>query len=538
MMPIPPDEAKRLESLQHYQLLDTAAEIEYDRVSQIASQLCQTPIALVSLIDRDRQWVKSCYGLTVDSVPRNTSLCAYTITSASPLIIADTTKDDRSRDKPGVLNQPFIRFYAGVPLMSADGQAIGSLCVMDHTPRQLTPQQEIALQALADQAMLLMELRRANLTLERARKEAEETACQKAQLLATLSHEIRTPLQALDGYAKLLLEQVASDEQQPSLRRLQTTSQTLLQLVNNILDYSKLQAGKLVLEQIPFSVRDLISQAVEMLSGQAQQKALRINTWFDPSLPNQVRGDATRLFQVVVNLLGNALKFTREGQVTIDVRTIAQADSSITLQLEVTDTGTGIAAGSMATLFNEYTQVSAATSRLYGGSGLGLAITRQLLELMGSELAVRSQEGEGSCFGFCLTLPVVETAASVSPFQLHPKDVFLAVDDSPFNTMMLSHFFGELGGQLAIFHSPMAALEAAKHTGYRAMLLDLYMPELDGFELARLLQTHQPGVPLIALSADDSNETLDRVKERGFHFFLRKPFLPHELVHVLSEATK
>ncbi|MCK8494864.1 ATP-binding protein [Spirosoma sp. RP8] len=534
--PIPVNETKRLESLYQYNLLDTAPEIEYDRVSHIASQLCQTPIAMVSFIDRERQWVKSFHGLGVENIPREISLCAHTITNVHPLVVEDTTKDNRFFDNPAVIGQPNIIFYVGIPLLSAEGMAIGSICVIDHQPRKLSPSQQMAMLALADQVMLLMELRRTNNQLSRARAEAEELARQKAHLLATLSHEIRTPLHALEGHTQILLDQQPRTDQQGGLQRLQTTGRTLVRLVNNILDYSKLQAGKLALEKMPFSLQELIQQAVEMQSWQAQQKNLQLVTQIDPKLPNRLEGDATRLLQVLLNLVNNALKFTKVGEVRIAVQVESISSSEVSLRLEVTDTGIGIPEASLSMLFNEYTQVSAETTRLYGGTGLGLAITRQLLEMMGSKLEVRSQEGKGSTFGFSLVLPIAE-AVAIKPngALLSAEDLFLAVDDNPLNTKVLSHFIGKNGGRVDTFNSPLDALEAAKTTSYRAMLLDLYMPELDGYELAQRLQTVQPGIPIIALSADDSVETMERVKASGFHSFLRKPFLPHELMHTLTE---
>ncbi len=531
--PIPANEADRLESLYQYDLLDTSQEVDYDRVSHIASQLCLTPIAMVSLIDRERQWVKSSYGITIENIPREISLCAHTILGEQPLIIEDTSRDNRFLDNPAVVHPPHIVFYTGIPLVSSDGFAIGSLCVIDHHPRQLTSSQQMALEALVDQVVLLMELRRTNSQLRLARMEAEGLAYQKAHLLATLSHEIRTPLHALEGYTQLLIDQQPQPDQQPSLQRLQTTGRTLVTLVNNILDYSKLQAGKLVLESIPFSVTDLIQQAVDMHTWQAEQKNLRLFTRLNPNIPRQLRGDATRLLQVLLNLISNALKFTAQGEVCVQASVVARTSSDVTLAIEVSDTGIGIAKESLALLFDEYTQVSASTSRLYGGSGLGLAITRQLVELMGSSLEVDSEEGQGTRFSFRLTLPVAETNA-LNGSSSWTQGVVLAVDDSPFNTKILTHLITQQGGQLAAFNSPLEALEAARHTTYRSMLLDLYMPEMDGYALAQQLRIVQPGVPLIALSADDSTETLERVSSAGFSGFLRKPFLSQQLIHLLT----
>lgn len=534
--PIPADELQRLESLYQYELLDTPREIAYDRVSQIASQLCMTPFAMVSLIDQDRQWVKSSHGVDLDYIPRELSFCAHTINEQEPLIIENMKQDGRFSDHPSVIGPPNVTFYAGVPLRSSEGYAIGSLCVIDQKPRQLTAEQRTALKALADQVALLMELHRTNNSLRVARTEAEELAQQKAGLLATLSHEIRTPLHALEGYTQLLLDQPTQPDQQSSLQRLQTTGRTLVSLVNNILDYSKLQAGKLLLEAIPFSVVGLIHQAVDMQAWQARQKNLQLTTKFDATIPHQLRGDATRLLQVLINLISNALKFTKEGGVSVEASVIEQTDEQVSLFIEVVDTGIGIPPESLATLFNEYTQVSAATTRQYGGTGLGLAITSQLIALMNSRIDVQSEVGKGSRFGFRLTLPTVDETPPTVNWRTEGK--LLAVDDSLFNTKMLGHIVRQQGGQLDTFNNPLEALEAARHTAYLSMLLDLHMPELDGYDLARQLRDIQPGVPIIALSADDSAETLEKVYAAGFRGFLRKPFLPQQLVHLLDELTK
>lgn len=535
LAPIPDNEAQRLESLQHYQLLDTPAEVEYDRVSQIASELCQTPIAMVSLIDKERQWVKSCYGITVDNIPRGISLCAHTITYDRPLMIENTSQDDRFFDNPAVTGPPNIVFYVGIPLVCADGFAIGSLCVIDHQPRQLTMAQQTALQALADQVVLLMELRRTNAQLRLAQQEAEDLARQKAGLLATLSHEIRTPLNALEGYTQLLLSEPMLPTQQDSLLRLQTIGRTTVSLVNNILDYSKLQAGKLTLEAIPFSLPDLLRQVVDMQTWQARQKNIALITEIDADIPGQLRGDAIRLLQVVQNLVSNALKFTHQGQVCVAATILGRTAADITLNIEVRDTGIGISTDGLASLFNEYTQVSASTTRLYGGTGLGLAITHQLVARMGGTLAVESQEGQGSRFYFSLTLPVVETSPALQTGAGDwTQGTVMGVDDSIFNTKVLARLIENQGGRIDVFNDPLEALEAARYKVYKHILLDLHMPNLDGYELAQLLKVLQPGVPLIALSADDSAETRERTEAVGFQGFLRKPFLADQIVHLLT----
>ncbi|GAB3569975.1 hypothetical protein GCM10027578_25430 [Spirosoma luteolum] len=535
--PTPGNESDRLQALYRYEVLDTPAELDYERVSHIASQLCHTPIAMVSFIDRDRQWVKSAYGITIDTIPREVSLCAHTVAGAEPLHVPDTTHDDRFADNPAVTGPPNIIFYAGFPLRSTEGLAIGSLCVIDHYPRQLTESQALALQALADQVGLLLELRLTNNQLEQARLEAEELARQKAQLLATLSHEIRTPLHALEGYTQQVLDQHPRPDQQNSLHHLQSIGRTLVSLVNNILDYSKLQANKLLLESLPFSVRTLIQHAIDINAWQASQKKLSLVAHIDDAMPDQLLGDATRLLQVLLNLLGNALKFTEKGEVCVHAYVLEHRGTDLTLSIEVSDTGIGIAPLALASLFNEYTQVSAATSRLYGGSGLGLAISRQLVDLMGGKLVVQSQEGRGSRFGFQLTMPVYEapTPCGLSDWT---RGRLLGVDDSLFNTKMLEYLVAQEGGQIDTFTSPLDALEAARQTDYCGALLDLNMPDLDGYEMAKQLAVIQPGMPLIAVSADDSDETVERTRQAGFSGYLRKPFLPGQLLQILVEVVQ
>ncbi|WP_234733690.1 GAF domain-containing hybrid sensor histidine kinase/response regulator [Tellurirhabdus bombi] len=537
--PIPVNELQRLAAVQRYALLDTLPEAEYDRITCIASELCQTPVALISLIDEKRQWVKSHYGLAVSEVPRDISPCAHTINYDHPLIVEDTTKDERFWDNPAVINQPYIIFYAGIPLISSDGFAVGSICVIDHQPRQLAQDQQIAMKALAQQVVLLMELRKTNAELAEARRDAEELAQQKAYLLATLSHEIRTPLHALEGYTQALLDNTKETTQQKDLKRLQNVGRTLVRMVNNILDYSKLQANKVLLEEASFSLSELLQETANLQEWQARQKGLKLSVEVDKNIPTTLKGDSTRLLQVMTNLLSNALKFTREGEIELRARLLEASQTHATLIVEVNDTGIGIPQEAIKHLFNEYIQVSVSTTREYGGTGLGLAISRQLLELMGSRLEVRSVVGQGTTFWFQLTLAIeVAKTPQVMNEESWLEGTYMAVDDNPFNTKILTYFFKKYGVQVAVFNSPLEALESAKNTQYKGILLDLHMPYLDGYELAAALRPLQPDTPIIALSADESSEASDKVKEAGFAGFLPKPFQAQQLKDLLIRITQ
>ena len=256
--PPPPNEKERLRALQSYEILDTEPEAAFDDLTELASQLCGAPVALVSLLDAHRQWFKSHHGLDASETPRDLAFCAHAILKPGPLVVPDALADERFRDNPLVTGEPRVRAYAGVPLVDPDGHALGTLCVIDHAPRTFTPEALEVLQRLGRQVVAQLQLRRA---LRHARESAET----QSRFLANMSHEIRTPLNGVIGLTGLLLDTHLATQQRELVATVRDCGEHLLALVDDILDYSKLEAGKLVLESTAFDLKALAERALAMV---------------------------------------------------------------------------------------------------------------------------------------------------------------------------------------------------------------------------------------------------------------------------------
>ncbi|MDR6195256.1 GAF domain-containing sensor histidine kinase [Siphonobacter sp. SORGH_AS_0500] len=410
-------EQSRLKDLNEYQILDTPPEIAYDAITRLASAICDTPISLVTLIDQNRQWLKSKIGVDIDEIPREIAFCNYTIQEPShPLIVEDSVLDVRFSNSPFVTGDPHVRFYAGVPLVSPRGQAIGTLCVFDQRPKQLSQFQVEALQDLAAQVVWLFELRRSSLenikarnelaelnkSLQLAKSQAELAREDKARFLSTMSHEIRNSLNPIIGACDLLLMEDLNEESKELVDILQFSSQTLHTLLDDILAYSKLEAGKVVLEKIPFDLKKVVHRVIDAYQPSARGKAIELNLKVDGSIPQTIYGDPGRLVQVLNNLISNAIKFTEKGQVSLRVFATQITEKWVTTQFEVADTGIGMPPEFLDHLFEEFTQATPETSRLYQGSGLGLSIVRLILLQYKSQIQVESSPGKGTCFRFAI----------------------------------------------------------------------------------------------------------------------------------------
>lgn len=382
----PADEEERLRALRGFEVLDTAPEQAFDDLTQLASEICGTPIALVSLVDAERQWFKSRVGLDAPETSRDLAFCAHAILGDGVFEVPDASKDERFADNPLVLQAPDIRFYAGAPLRTAAGRALGTLCVIDRQPRSLTGLQRRTLEVLGRQVMSQMELRLA------ARKALDLNQA-KSRFLASMSHELRTHMNAILGFSALIKKKGTDSRTRDFAGRIHASGRRLLEMINDLLDISKIEAGKIDFKAQPVDLAAMALDLVSELEAVAKPGvALRHDV--PPDL-EPVQSDPARLRQVLVNILGNALKFTEQGEVVLQV----EADKNgAPACLRVSDTGIGMTDDQLENIFKPFEQVHHGTDRPFEGAGLGLALCQTLCRGLGLRLGVTSEPGRGSVF--------------------------------------------------------------------------------------------------------------------------------------------
>lgn len=819
--PLPENEPCRLEALHRYEILNTEAEHAFDDLAELAAKLCQTPIALVSLVDPSRQWFKAKVGVTVCETSRDIAFCAHAILQREILEVRDALHDPRFADNPLVTEKPFIRFYAGIPLLTHDGYALGTLCVIDRVPRQLTADQRHALTVLGRQVMNLLELRRRQIQVEAAATAAEQaklsqaklsfaidhgtdgmallnregyytymnqahaamygyeptdligqswttlytpewqnriqnsyfpillgkghwrgevtgktksgdpvaievslailpshstlddwllctcrdvtahkraemalrdqemrlraivdhavdgiitideqgtiesfnpaaerlfgytaaemigqnvkrlmpepyqsehdgylahyqqtgqakiigTGCEaiglrkdgstfpldlavsemnwgdrrrftgllrditerkvaeeklgrhtaeitaknlelelahrqalaatqaKSEFLASMSHEIRTPINAIVAMAELLKETALSVEQQEYVGRFSRAATSLLDLINDILDISKIEAGHLEIESVPFDLHDLIDKTAELLAVRAHAKQLELITFVHPDLPTFVTGDPTRLRQVFVNLVGNAIKFTERGEIL--VRLVPDESEQGNILCSVTDTGIGIPKDKLSTVFESFTQVDSSTTRKYGGTGLGLSISKRIVDAMGGHIYVTSTLGIGTTFSFTMPLPedpTQHTPSPPAPMNLRGRRILL-VDDTESHRRVIQEYLSPLGVQLIDVKNGTDALielDRAEREGLTIDLaiLDYQMPGMTGLDLGQAIRTRPryATLPLIMYLSDRLGEASRQAATIGISSYAYKPISQRRLLESLVFA--
>jgi two-component system, sensor histidine kinase and response regulator len=869
--PLPENETARLEALQRYAILDTFPEQEFDDLSRLAALICGTPIALVSLVDADRQWFKSKVGIDDAETPREVAFCGHAILQREVMVVPDALADARFQGNPLVTDRPNVRFYAGAPLITQEGHALGTLCVLDRVPREITSGQKQALTALSrlvvaqielrrsvfDQSLAIRERRRAqeeldqlftlsldmlciagfdgyfkrinpawegtlgipkedllsrpyiefvhpddreatinearkmdqgeltisfenryrsadgtylwllwNATpnkslklifavarditqrkhterrlatgyavtnllanaeslelatpqilkaiceglgwelgavwsvddggetiqcldvwhvphlefpefvsatreikfkrgvglpgrvwatgqsawlpdvpndqnfpraplakaenlhaafcfpirtgervlgaveffsreirklegelvemfdsigsqigqfierrraemdlklyadyleaarhvqekdakrlaalvkeLEVAKKKAEEATRAKSEFLANMSHEIRTPMNAIVGMTELALETKLTAEQREYLATVKTSAGSLLDLINDILDFSKVEARKEELDHVAFKLRDTLADTMKVLALRAQEKGLELASHFPGDVPDDLVGDPSRLGRIVVNLVGNAIKFTEHGEVVLRAKVEKLEGDSLLLHFSVTDTGIGIPVDKQKKIFEAFAQADTSTTRKYGGTGLGLAICAQLAELMGGRVWVESEVGRGSTFHFTVQFKLQDASAqklaAISPVKLQGLPV-LVVDDNATNRRILEEMISNWRMKPVAASTGAAALKAMKRARaegnpFQVVLLDGHMPEMDGFEVAAKVKKdpHLKHATVILLTSAGRREDLTRAKALGAAAALTKPVKQSELWDAIVTA--
>lgn len=378
-------------------------------------------------------------------------------------------------------------------------------------------------------------------TFKQAAFQAQQGLRTKSEFLSTMSHEIRTPLNAVIGMTHLLLRNEPRTDQKEDLGVLLFSANNLLSIVNNILDYNKIEEGKIGFEQIPMDLPAIARNIVAGLKNAAGDKGVELLLEIDERLNKKLIGDPTRTSQVINNLVHNAIKFTKEGSVKLIIHADQLKENAATITVKVVDTGIGIAKEKQSMIFDRFTQADSSTSRSYGGTGLGLAITKRILELQGVTLQLKSEPGKGSEFYFTQTLPFSDEAIGekeelttfVFRDQLLKGITVLLVEDNPLNVLVAQTMLENCGACVDVATNGLEALEKLNAARHRLVLMDLHMPEMDGYEATVLLRKRGETLPIIALTASTPKEVESEAYAAGLTDIVVKPFNPDDLYRVI-----
>ncbi|MES2689906.1 MAG: response regulator, partial [Bacteroidota bacterium] len=375
----------------------------------------------------------------------------------------------------------------------------------------------------------------------KARNEALKAAQVKSDFLSNMSHEIRTPMNAIIGITDLLLDRITDDTQRDYLNSIKYSADNLLVIINDILDFSKIEAGKIVIENIPFGLHENLEEISKAFRYQAEEKDLELIVNIGENVPKMIMGDPYRLNQILFNLVGNAIKFTSEGTVTIEVKVKQQVNDRYLLFFGVSDTGIGISDDKINTIFESFTQAYTDTSRKFGGTGLGLAITKNLVELQNGYLGLKSTLKRGSTFYFEIAyteaknLQPKATGNNTNRFINSLKGYkVLLVEDNTMNQLVAQQILLKWNAEVSIAETGVEALKYLTSEKFDVVLMDLQMPEMSGYEATRQIRGDNklvlnPAVPIIALTADAFEETRVKVLKAGMNDFVTKPFKQEEL---------
>ena len=793
-LPIPNNEIQRLQVLREYNILDTLPEEQFDRLTKLAAIICEAPIALISLVDSDRQWFKSKVGLEVHQTSRDISFCQYTIMGEDFFEVEDVANDKRFSENLLVIGNPKIRFYAAYPLIDPNGFALGSLCIIDQVPKRLTVNQKAGLKTLSEDIMLQMVSNKKNEerrklerfflmsldlicmagtdgyfkkinpaftqtlgwteeellqkpffdfihpddlestkeeisklakgistvdfinryrtnngsyrllqwvanpdpitgdlfaigrdntllkkiktenevsattieqlnsalnesaivtvtdsdgkidfvneafikvskysleeiigqdhkilnsdfhsldfyseiwktvksgkiwkgeiinrckdgtffwtettivpffdidkkpvryilirydvtervqlenALRKSKTEIEKTVKIKEQFLANMSHEIRTPLNAIIGFSEILRASKLTPGQAEHAKIISKSGENLMGIINDILDFTKIESGNINLEKVPLSINEILDNIKKMFYNVAKEKQIGLKVFSDNDIPPCVIGDPVRITQILVNLVGNGIKFTKNGSIQICCSIISQKSDKVLIEFKIKDTGIGIPNDKLDIIFERFVQAEHDTTRKFGGTGLGLSIVKNIVKLMDGEITVESKLGKGSIF--TVSIPAEScTDEQIKEFtNTHKKSVLidssilgklnlLLVEDNRMNQQYVSTVLQQLGFECDIASDGIEAIKMVNEKVYDIILMDIQMPRMDGYETTQIIRNDlKIETPIIALTANATSNDYEKCMSCGMNGYISKPYKPNDLHNKIAET--
>ncbi|HNR41578.1 MAG TPA: ATP-binding protein [Bacteroidales bacterium] len=474
-----------------------------------------------------------------DKVPARKTITRWVIgMKRSVLLKEEDLKNLENSGDIALVGTP-CKIWMGVPL-KAGNEIIGIMALQDYHDENKFSQDDVnVLEFIANQIAIAIQRRTMLDNMIQASLKAEEAARSKQQFMSTMSHEIRTPLNEVIGIANLLMQGNPREDQMDFIRTLRFSGNHLLTLVNDVLDFNKMESGKIVFEQVQFNLGEFLQDIMRTYSFRSKAKNLDFDIVSRDNLPAEVIGDPIRLNQILSNLLSNALKFTSSGSIHVILNELSRTGNNIRIEFRVQDTGLGIPKDRQKIIFDSYTQASADTTRQYGGTGLGLAICKKLVELQGGTIDVESEPGAGSTFRFFLTFGIPEKTETAGKTEkpesysgLEGKRILMA-EDNKVNFFVANKFLVSWGVQVTHAENGKIAVDLLNREDFDLVIMDLHMPVMDGIEATRIIRESPDmrirSIPVIALTAAIMSETHDKIEDLAINDYVLKPFKPRDL---------